>query len=290
MKVVFDMETADPDDVATLLWLIARKDIELSAVTVTPGYLDQIGLIKGILQECNLNIPVGGNTANIEKKGVSQFYHKIFSVSECVSDGMASDILHKCLKKDVRLLTGAPLKNPHSLYKQYPDTYIDYWIGQGGFAGDSVVPKEYRLSKFDGKETCETFNFNGDIDGAKLLTSSLNIYSKRLVSKNVCHGVFFTEKQMHQLKQINNSKSLNLLIKMMSYYLSKHPDGKKFHDPLAAVAMINPDIFEWREVEVYREKGKWGSKLKTGTNTWITVKVNENDFWNEFFNLDLLGE
>src|SRR5690606_15079424 len=116
------------------------------------------------------------------------------------------------LQPGVRLLTGAPLKNPHSLYKKYPETIIDYWIGQGGFAGDSVVPKEYRLSKFDGKETCDTFNFNGDIEGAKLLLSSPFIKNRHLISKNVCHGVFFKQEQLERLNQFDHCKAMNLLI------------------------------------------------------------------------------
>ena len=75
--------------------------------------------------------------------------------------------------------------------------------------------------------------------------------------------------------------ALNLLYKGMNIYLENKPKGKLFHDPLAAAAMINPDICEWREVELYRRKGKWGSVLKNGTNTFISVKADRDKFVKE---------
>lgn len=39
---------------------------------------------------------------------------------------------------------------------------IERWVAQGGFAGDNIVPPQYRLKKFDGKIFCPTFNFGGD--------------------------------------------------------------------------------------------------------------------------------
>jgi pyrimidine-specific ribonucleoside hydrolase len=65
---------------------------------------------------------------------------------------------------------------------------------------------------------------------------------------------------------------------MMGEYISRKPDGKKLHDPLAAMALLHPEIFEFKEVELYRERGKWGSRLKEGTNTFISVKADYKKF------------
>jgi hypothetical protein len=43
---------------------------------------------------------------------------------------------------------------------------IERWVAQGGFAGDNIVPPEYRLKKFEGKIYCPTFNFGGDSKAA----------------------------------------------------------------------------------------------------------------------------
>ncbi len=59
----------------------------------------------------------------------------------------------------------------------------------------------------------------------------------------------------------------------MSRYLKKKPEGKLIHDPLALAVVINPTVCDFREVEVYRSNGEWGSKLAPGSNTQISVSV-----------------
>merc|ERR1712147_64340 len=53
-RYVFDMETGDPDDVLTLLFLCSRPDVELLAVTITPGSDEQVALVRWILQHMGL--------------------------------------------------------------------------------------------------------------------------------------------------------------------------------------------------------------------------------------------
>jgi len=50
---------------------------------------------------------------------------------------------------------------------------------------------------------------------------------------------------------------------------------------MTASAIVNPEIFKWREVELYREKGKWGSRLQSGTNTQISIKADRDKFIKE---------
>jgi pyrimidine-specific ribonucleoside hydrolase len=61
----------------------------------------------------------------------------------------------------------------------------------------------------------------------------------------------------------------------MNLYLSKNPEGKKLHDPLAMVVAIEPDVCEFRDVEVYRQRGEWGSRLKEGSDVAITVALKD---------------
>lgn len=51
---VFDMETGDPDDVLTLLFLCSRPGVDLRAVTLTPGTAEQVALVRWILQQLGL--------------------------------------------------------------------------------------------------------------------------------------------------------------------------------------------------------------------------------------------
>lgn len=64
------------------------------------------------------------------------------------------------------------------------------------------------------------------------------------------------------------------------------------HDPLAATAALN-DFYDyqadcpihpanvisvWKEVELFREGGGWGSSLKEGTKKWISVDYDRRAF------------
>eukprot|EP00438_Fugacium_kawagutii_P013779 Skav232256 [mRNA] locus=scaffold273:154037:159511:- [translate_table: standard] len=85
MKVVFDMETGDPDDVLTLLLLASHPKVQLCAVTITPGSLDQISLVLWILQELQLEVRVGAQEwpKNAEKKCIKgKFYDSFGRVPE----------------------------------------------------------------------------------------------------------------------------------------------------------------------------------------------------------------
>lgn len=56
-------------------------------------------------------------------------------------------------------------------------------------------------------------------------------------------------------------------------------EGKKLHDPLAACCAIDEAIGLWAEVELYREKGKWGSRLSPGSGTWIITGYDPERFF-----------
>jgi inosine-uridine nucleoside N-ribohydrolase len=59
MRVVWDMETGDPDDFLTLLFLLGHPGVELAGVTLTPGTPDQIGVVRHALGLFERDIPVG---------------------------------------------------------------------------------------------------------------------------------------------------------------------------------------------------------------------------------------
>ena len=169
------------------------------------------------------------------------------------------------------------------------------WIAQGGFAGDNVVPKELRLAKFDGRTFCPTWNFNGNINAAQylLLNKHCNqVFDKRyLVSKNVCHGVYYNYSFHEKVNKYKDQHpALRIIYDEMSTYLSKKQEGKKFHDVLAAVAAINRNAVEFKEImpccEKQAKRGyEWGSKLCSDTNIFISIKHNEKEFFETFVGL-----
>ena len=68
------------------------------------------------------------------------------------------------------------------------------------------------------------------------------------------------------------------------------PIGKKMHDPLAACCAIDSSIGDWREVHLFRERGKWGTELATGTNTHILIDYNHKKFIETFLGIVFWGE
>lgn len=288
MNVVFDMETSDPDDFLTLCFLGAHPKVNLVAVTITPGTQEQVGLVKWALKNVigDNDLPIGVFDLNREDGCVSEFHYKIgHSPTKIKVDTSGADVLYNAFTKfpDVTLLTGGPLKNLHQLLLKYPDVKIPRWVAQGGFAGDSLVPPEHRLAKFTGRETCPTFNFNGDPKGALLAFASNNFGKKVLVSKNVCHGTLYDE-YFHQrycdIKDTN--RGTKIISSTMGIYLTRHPAGKMLHDPLAACVLLDESICEFTEVEVYRSKGEWGSRKANDTNTFISISVDKQKFEDTF--------
>jgi inosine-uridine nucleoside N-ribohydrolase len=287
MNTLFDMETADPDDFLTLCFLLSHPKVDLKAVTVTPGGKKQVGLVKMVLERMGVDIPVGARTPDHPKNAVSGFYNKVLGdIPEKEADGFGHEVIMDVLTRhdDLTVITGAPLTNLYTTLTlplfEFP-WRVKRWVAQGGFAGDNVIPKEYRLEKFDGMITCPTFNFNGDPKAALFLLSTDRIEDRLLISKNVCHGEVYTQELHERYEDVKDrDECTKLIYKAMDIYLKKHPQGKKLHDPLAACAAINSEVCEFKEVEVFREKGKWGSRLKDDTRTRISVKANRDLFHN----------
>ena len=283
LKLVFDMETGDPDDFMTLLWLADHPDIELRAVTVTPGSRAQIGVVRwGLRALGREDVPVGAYNLDHPKDSVSAWHYKTFGQLPPSDDARPGfELLAEQLDASTTLLTGAAVKNLKRLLEsELPEGFrLGRWVAQGGFAGDDVVPEQHRLAKFAGRVTCPTYNFNGDPKGARLALDHPAIAERRCVSKNVCHGVVYDAAFHERVAAHRDSReSMRMIHAAMDAYLRKRPTGKMFHDPLAACCALDPSIASWREVELYRARGEWGSRLTDGTNTWITVAADQEAF------------
>lgn len=275
IDVHWDMETGDPDDLCTLLILIAHPAYRLRSVSVTPGTDEQVGMVKHVLHACGVpEVPVAGAVPGHEKRCVGEFYRRwLPGFQDAKPDFQTADLLHHSLSQwtALTLLTGAPLKGLRNLPADLP---ISRWVAQGGFAGDNVVPEAHRLEKFAGMLTCPTYNFNGAPETALMLLDKPNIGERLLVSKNVCHGMIY-DQDFHARMRVLRGRHMawDLLLRGMELYLGKNAEGKKFHDPLAAAAAAQPGICMFREVRLFRQRGGWGSELAPGTRTWISVSA-----------------
>jgi inosine-uridine nucleoside N-ribohydrolase len=305
INVVFNMETADPDDVMTLCFLATYPGLALRGVTISPGTNEQVGLVRHVLNLLEVNgVPIGVRKRGHNKPCVSSFHYKWLGKTQDVEpDEMGYRVLEEVFHKfpDTVILSGAPLGNVASFLKDTstwttriptppdvlatvvhcPKARVSEIVVQGGFAGDNVVAPEDRLEKFAGKIYCPTFNLGGDKEAALYITadSYKQVAKKYFVSKNVCHGLAYNQEFHEKVKQHKDSnKGLSMIYRGMEVYLKDHPNGKLFHDPLAACVLINKEVCAFKEVELVYSKGQWGSMPAENTNTYISVKLNREKF------------
>ena len=64
--------------------------------------------------------------------------------------------------------------------------------------------------------------------------------------------------------------NITLIQSGMEVYLDKK-DGKKFHDPLAASAALNPSICKWKQVRMMHERREWYCNEDNQSHIFIAV-------------------
>lgn len=285
LPLVWDMESNDPDDFFTLLLLLGHPDVALKAVTVTPGSARQVGLVRAAMRWLGrADVPVGAGNLDHPKDCVSAWHFAAYGDAPPSRDAEpAGELLCRVCDESTTLLCGGPLKNLGTAMALAESGVAPFRVGrlvvQGGFAGDGVVPPDRQLPQFRGRVTCPTFNLNGDPKSALKALTFPGVGVRRFVSKNVCHGVVY-DADLHAVvgAASDRSPSLRLIWDGMDHYLRKNPGGKKFHDPLAACCAIDEAVGEWAEVEVFRERGEWGSRPMPGSGTRIITGYDRERF------------
>jgi len=285
IDIVWDMETADPDDFLTLLLFLGHPEVNLKAVTITPGSAHQVGLVRRALSWFGRSIPVGAFNIDHPRACVSSWHARAYGQAPPSRDAEPGwEVLLRCGNDQTTLITGAALKNLGAAMRLGGDGFrLGRLVAQGGFAGEGVVPAERQLAKFKGLTTCPTYNLNGDPQSALTALRHPGIGVRRFVSKNVCHGVVYDQSLHERFAAFKGrSRSLDLIHQGMVVYLqrkrAKDGEGKKFHDPLAACCAIDETIGVWAEVELYREKGEWGARPCPGSRTWIITGYDHERF------------
>lgn len=277
IPVLFDLETKDPDDILTLCLIADHPRVDLVAVTINPGTDEQVGVVAEVLQRLGREVPLGARNPHQTNPSVSAFHYDwLGSVTSRPAPHDAVELLLETLQRrpDTVLLTGAPLQTLRLALRRRPELVVRRWVGQGGFAGDNLVAPEHRLARFDGRLTCETYNLGHDPKGAALALQAPGFGVRQLVSKNVTHGVSWDPVFHQQMRVFADSRpGMQLACEAMGVYLEQHPEGKLLHDPLAAAAVLEPSLFGWAEVELYSEKGAWGSRPAPGSRTFISLTL-----------------
>lgn len=269
----------DPDDFFALCWLIHHK-VDIKAIVISPGDKDQIAVAKFLLKECGLNIPVGSAKPDREKNSAGGVHIELLKRYnypmrvDSVSGGWnIIDSFEQC-----ELFACGPLQNIGP-YLRAGGSFSGATM-QGGFIGYDVHGKTdvVRLDKFEGKVTQPTFNLGGDKESGKLFVSAK--FPKKFVGKNVCHTVLYDISVHERIKSSRpTSRAGELFREAMDYYLKKQP-FKAFHDPLAAILHIYPEIGTWVKGQVYYEKGEWGTRLSEDGDD-VLIDIDREAFWNK---------
>ena len=268
----------DLDDFIALCYFI-DAGVDICLITISPGDPDQVALTKFLLKECGLIIPVGVSSVDRNKRSIGGTHVELLNKYQYTGtekhDGLGSQLLFDILKteENIEYFGCGPLDSIGAVFgdKFYLERdlvhaapYPKKVTVQGGYVSYEYLEKhgitpQVKLDKFVGKEFVPTFNLCGNVDAAKHVLEMP--IEKRFISKNVCHTIVY-ENTMHAVMCSVRPKSRagELLREVMGMYLKNHPNGKKFHDPAAAVCHLHPEIGTWVKGRlVYGCGGKWGT-------------------------------
>lgn len=275
----------DPDDLWALLYLLSAGQ-KILAVLVSPGDPDQLAVAHFIREELNCNFKIGASRIDSGKMSCRGQYHQLFldrygSPHHAEPDGLGSDIAEEAFSAnpESELVVIGPLSNVGEHIRQSDGFWCSRATMQGGFIGYDVHGKAaMQVEKFIGKQRVQTFNLNASGDLAFDFLNA-NIDARYFIGKHICHGVIY-DQAIHErvLGTPPSNRAAELFREAMAMYLELHPQGKKFHDPIAAACHLHPEIAEWVRASLYKVKGEWGANLDE-SGDHVAINVDIDGFW-----------
>ncbi len=272
----------DPDDFFALCYLV-EAGVRLRAVVISPGDHDQIAVAKGLLRELGVDAPVGSARPESAKSSVGGVHHDFLARYGCATraspDGWGHHLVADVMRDapDTELFVCGPMQSV-GRYLAAGGAPFPRATVQGGFVpydahGRDVV----RLARFEGRERAGTFNLNGDVKAA--LAFLVSGCPARFVGKNVCHTVVYDADVHREMTAVApRHRAGEILREFMGVYLERHGEGKKFHDPTAAVCHLHPEVGVWLEGTPYRERGEWGFRVGPSPHRGL-VDVDRAALW-----------
>jgi inosine-uridine nucleoside N-ribohydrolase len=273
----------DPDDFFTLCYLISAG-VNIEAIVITPGDLDQIAICKLLCDEIGLKIPIGASKQS-EKLSSGSIHHALLKKYQrsftAQSDAPGHEILKSLVKPESEIFIIGPPSNTGKFLRENPNVYLNKATMQGGFLGYDLHPHAtVRLPQFEGKTWVPTFNMNGDRKGTVALTEA-NINERRFCGKNVCHTVLMNQTVFSGMSKPKDRAS-ELFMEGMEILLDRKEE-KKFHDPVAAVCHLHPEIGKWVKGKVRKIEAGWGTVLDENGD-YILAGLDYNKFWEHIQN------
>lgn len=286
----------DPDDFFALCYLF-DAGIDIKMISVSPGDKDQLAFVNFFLNEIDRTDVLFGPSQRWRNKSSVSGIHLIlmdrykFSHSyEMPMGRYASNMIYDHWKEDDTLFIIGPMTGSAEFIDNYKPKINRAFI-QGGYLsyeeqmGHGLYPS-VQLEKFIGKRSVPSFNLCGDKQAA-IDVINYDINDRRFISKNLCHTIVY-DKNIHDLIMSVSPKSRSgeLFREGMSLYLEKHHEGKKFHDPLAAVCMVHPEIATWVRGNMICDDGKWRTSIDSCGTSFMASDVDRDAFWMHIANGD----
>lgn len=270
----------DPDDAFALLYLHSAG-VNIRAILVAPGDPDQIGMARFLCHMLDLDIPVGASKLDQKKNSSGGVHYSLMDHYKfprtAKHDGLGHVILKETLAKypDAELFVIGPCSSTGKFFGENPDAVVKRATMQGGFCPYKLFHPAVENPSFVGKDWCPTFNMNGDRPGA-LNFINAKIGDRAFVGKNVCHTIIYDKWSLFFQESPKDIAS-SLFRQGMEMYLERH-EQKKFHDPLAAVLHLHPEIGTWIKGKPTKQEGGWTTTPDLEGDR-VLVDVERADFW-----------
>lgn len=269
----------DPDDLFTILWLLAAG-VHISAVVITPGDPDQLAIAQLVKDETFARFTIGAAKLGRTKLSSGSVHHALLKRYGYSRDGQATTLGHDAIT-DARC-------GPHELLAIGPLTNVAAYLAtpmappfvratmQGGFCPYSVYQPTVVLDAFLGKEWMPSFNPGGDRKGMERLLGAP--FPRRMVGKNVCHTIIFDPQ--HQLARFAPPPNRAAELFMEAAALLQRP--KKFHDPVAAVCHLHPEVGVWIEGKTTKRQDGW-TTISGPSDDRVLVDLDRDAFWQHIY-------
>jgi pyrimidine-specific ribonucleoside hydrolase len=273
----------DPDDFFTLCYLVSAG-VNIRCIVVTPGDLDQLAIVSFFCEQVGLGIPIGASKISTRLSSGSIHHDLLKKYGKSFTghmDGWGKDLIDITLKSypDSELFIIGPPQSTGKFLREHPSAFKKATM-QGGFCGYHLFEPAKRLPEFEGKTWMPTFNMNGDRKGTEVLLDA-NIATRRFCGKNVCHTVFYNQEVYNSMSKPKDRAS-ELFMEGMKLLLTRR-EAKKFHDPVAAVCHLHPEVGKWVKGKVQKIEGGWGT-VADEAGDYVLADLDRPAFWQHIQN------
>ncbi len=258
MRLIIETDLGhDPDDFFAITYLLAAG-VDIALILITPGDPDQIAIARLICDECSPRTRIGVPKLGRTKLSSGSIHHEMLKrygrSLTAEADEVGTRAIYLSYRPDDELFIIGPVTSVGAYLKDRPSDFKRATM-QGGFVSYTAFRPSVVLPQFEGKSFMPTFNLNGDRKGAEaFLAADLK---RQMVGKNVCHTILFDRARFASFKP-PTSRAAELFHEAATLYFAKH-DSKKFHDPIAAVCHLHPEVGQWAGGHPVKMGDGWGT-------------------------------